>query len=59
MLLGGAISDILLLFNEVLSKGFDGSHFISGLTSHFRDLLVSHDQCTLPLLEVSGEMRKR
>ena len=32
------VSDALLLFNDVLNKGFDGSHFITGLSSHFRDL---------------------
>lgn len=37
------VSDCLLTFNEVLKKGFDGNHFITGLTSHFRDLLVSRD----------------
>ncbi len=34
------VSDALLLFNDILNKGFDGSHFITGLSSHFRDLLV-------------------
>ncbi|MEO6850555.1 MAG: DNA polymerase III subunit gamma/tau, partial [Mucilaginibacter sp.] len=42
----------LLLFDEILSKGFDGSHFISGLSEHFRNLLVSKDTVTLKLLEV-------
>ena len=46
------VSDALLLFNDVLNKGFDGSHFITGLSSHFRDLLVSKDAATLALLEV-------
>ena len=50
---------IMLLFNEVLSKGFEGSHFINGLTSHFRDLLVSKDKATLPLLEVGASIRER
>ena len=47
------ISDALLLLNDVLNKGFDGSHFITGLSSHLRDLLVSKDPATLPLLEVA------
>ena len=51
--------DILLLFNEILNKGFEGSHFINGLTSHFRDLLVSKDESTLPLLEVGATIRER
>lgn len=53
------VSEALLLFNEVLNKGFDGSHFISGLSSHFRDLLVSQDAVTLPLLEVGASIRQR
>ena len=46
------VSDALLLFNDILNKGFDGSHFITGLSSHFRDLLVGKYPVTLPLLEV-------
>lgn len=53
------VSDALLLFNDVLNKGFDGSHFITGLSSHFRDLLVSKDPATLPLLEVGASIRQR
>ena len=49
------VGDALLLLNDVLSKGFDGSHFITGLSSHFRDLLVSKDPATLPLLEVGSK----
>ncbi len=49
----------MLLFNEVLQKGFDGGPFIEGLASHFRDLLVSRDVQTLPLLEVSEPIRAR
>ena len=58
-LLGNKVSEALLLFNDVLKKGFDGSHFISGLTSHFRDLLVSKDAVTLTLLEVGASIRNR
>ncbi len=53
------VSDALLLFNEVLGKGFDGSHFITGMASHFRDLLVSKDAATLALLEVGASIRQR
>ena len=53
------ISDALLLLNDVLNKGFDGNHFITGLSSHLRDLLVSKDSATLPLLEVGASIRKR
>ncbi|MBC8593855.1 DNA polymerase III subunit gamma/tau [Oscillospiraceae bacterium N12] len=53
------VSDALLLFNDVLNKGFDGNHFITGLSSHFRDLLVSKDVATLSLLEVGASIRQR
>ena len=53
------ISDALLLLNDVLNKGFDGSHLITGLSSHLRDLLVSKDPATLPLLEVGASIRER
>lgn len=53
------VQDCLLIFNEVLHKGFDGNHFITGLSSHFRDLLVSRDPATLCLLEVGASIRDR
>jgi DNA polymerase-3 subunit gamma/tau len=49
----------LLLFDEILAKGFDGSHFISGLSEHFRNLLVSKDTTTLKLLEVSEGIKTK
>src|ERR1700734_3203519 len=49
----------LLLFDEILARGFDGAHFISGLSEHFRNLLVSKDQATLKLLEVSDGIRNK
>jgi len=49
----------LVLFDEILSKGFDGSHFISGLSEHFRNLLVSKDVSTLKLLEVSEGIKAK
>lgn len=52
-------SKTLLIFDEILSKGFDGSHFISGLASHLRNLLVGKDAATLKLLEVSEGVRQR
>lgn len=52
------VSEAMLLLNEILRKGFDGSHFITGLASHFRDLLVSKDASTLPLLEVGAGIRQ-
>lgn len=57
--LGNKISDALLLLNDVLNKGFDGNHFITGLSSHLRDLLVSKDPATLPLLQVGASIRER
>ena len=59
MMLEKRIPDSLLLLNDILSKGFDGSHLISGFMLHLRNLLVSRDPVTLPLLEVSDEMRER
>ena len=53
------VSDSLLIFNDILNKGFEGSHFITGLASHFRDLLVSRDESTLQLLEVGASIRSR
>lgn len=53
------VGDALLLLNDVLNKGFDGSHFITGLASHLRDLLVSKDAATLPLLQVGASIRER
>ena len=53
------VSDAMLLLNDVLKKGFEGSHFITGLSSHFRNLLVSKDIATLPLLEVGASIRQR
>ncbi|MBS1532744.1 MAG: DNA polymerase III subunit gamma/tau [Bacteroidetes bacterium] len=49
----------LLLFDEILSKGFDGSHFISGLSEHFRNLLVTKDANTIKLLEVSEGIKAK
>ena len=49
----------LVLFDEILSKGFDGAHFISGLTEHLRNLLVGKDAATLRLLEVSEGIRAK
>jgi DNA polymerase-3 subunit gamma/tau len=49
----------LLLFDEILGKGFDGAHFISGLSEHFRNLLVGKDTSTIKLLEVSETIKAR
>jgi DNA polymerase III subunit gamma/tau len=49
----------LVIFDEILSNGFDGNHFITGLASHFRNLLVGKDASTLKLLEVSEGIRQK
>ena len=58
-ILAAQTSQLLLLFNEILNKGFEGNIVISGLASHFRDLLVASDPATHPLLECGEELRKR
>lgn len=57
--LDGNTSSVLLTFNEILDKGFDGHHFINGLSKHFRDILVSRDVETLQLLEVGAAIREQ
>jgi len=59
LILENNIPQLLLLFNECLSKGFDGHHFISGLASHFRDLLVCKNQATIQLLEVGSTAQEQ
>ena len=53
------VTGALLLFNDVLNHGFDASHFVTGFAQHLRDVLVSKDPQTLPLLETSDAIRKR
>lgn len=57
--LQGNVSESLLIFNEVLNKGFDGHHFITGLSAHLRDILVSKDPVTIQLLEVGAGIGER
>ena len=57
--LNGETSKALLIFDEILQRGFDGQNFTGGLSSHFRDLLVCHDPSTLQLLEVSDVLKTR
>jgi DNA polymerase-3 subunit gamma/tau len=52
LLLENKIPEVLLAYNEILSKGFDGHHFIAGLASHFRDLLVAKNIATHSLMEM-------
>jgi len=53
------ISSSLMMYNEILSKGFDGHNFVNGLSNHFRDLLVCKDEVTLPLLEIGASVREQ
>ncbi|WP_194767432.1 DNA polymerase III subunit gamma/tau [Tamlana sp. I1] len=59
LILENKIPDLLLQFNETLSKGFDGHHYIAGLASHFRDLLVSKNSETIELLEVGDQTKAK
>src|ERR1035437_1915561 len=58
-LLTGNISAALLTLNEVIENGFDGQHFLTGLASHLRNILVCKDVATVKLLEVSHVLRTR
>jgi DNA polymerase-3 subunit gamma/tau len=49
----------LLLFDEILKKGFDGHNFIVGLSEHLRQLLVSQDSRTVQLMEVPDSVKKK
>jgi DNA polymerase-3 subunit gamma/tau len=49
----------LLLFDEILNRGFDGQHFISGLATHFRQLLMAQNPSTIKLMEVSDVVKQR
>ena len=59
LLLDNKIPDVLNAFNTILGKGFEGHHFINGLASHFRDLLVAKDKATVELLEVGDNAKKK
>ncbi|MFI1773639.1 DNA polymerase III subunit gamma/tau [Thalassobellus citreus] len=58
-ILENKIPELLLQFNNTLSKGFDGHHYIAGLASHFRDLLVSKTTETIELLEVGDQTKEK
>ena len=53
------VAETLIIFNEILNHGFEGHHFINGLSNHFRDLLVCKDPVTVQLLEVGGEIKEQ
>ena len=56
--LSGDVSGALLLLNDVLQKGFDAGHFVTGFAQHLRDVLVSKDAATIQLLEASEAIRQ-
>ncbi len=58
-ILENKIPDLLVQFNTILSKGFDGHHYIAGLASHFRDLMVCKNPATIPLLEVGEDTSQK
>jgi len=58
-ILQGHVRDCLLILNEILEKGFDGQHLITGLATHFRNLLVCMDEATIVLFEVGASLRER
>lgn len=59
LILENKIPDLLLQFNSVLAKGFDGHHYIAGLASHFRDLMVCKNPETIELLEVGEDTKQK
>lgn len=59
LILENNIPELLILFNKTLSLGFDGHHFITGLASHFRDLMVCQHPDTLDLLEVGEDVKQQ
>lgn len=58
-LLSDDASPALLLFDDILAKGFDAQNFVSGLASHFRNLLIAKNQQTVRLLEMSDSIKQR
>ncbi|MDR2086699.1 MAG: DNA polymerase III subunit gamma/tau [Dysgonamonadaceae bacterium] len=58
-ILQGQVGNCLLLLNEILSKGFDGQHIITGLASFFRDVLVCRDPQTIMLFEVGDAVKEK
>ena len=58
-ILRGQTSDILLILNDIISKGFEPQHFVNGMGNHLRSLMVCKDPSTVQLLEVSEQLRQR
>jgi len=53
------VSELFLIFDEIISNGFDGQHFINGLASHLRNLLLCLDSRTVDILEKSDELKNK
>lgn len=58
-ILRGSVVDCLLILNDILNRGFEAQHIISGIASHFRDLMISKDPRTAMLFEVGPSIKKR
>ena len=58
-ILQGHTSDILLILNNIINKGFEPQHFVSGMGNHLRSLMVCKDTVTVQLLEVSEQLKQR
>lgn len=59
LILNGSIPELLVLFDEILNNGFDGSTFINGLASHFRDLLTAQNPQTVHLIEAGENIKEK
>ena len=53
------VADVMLLLNDILSRGFDGIHLVNGLAKHVRDVMMAKEPATLPLLDVSDQQREK
>ena len=58
MLFNSNMAGALILFDEILRKGFDGHHFINGLCEHFRNLMICKDEAIIQLLNVSEDVKE-
>lgn len=58
-ILAGSVVECLLILNDILNRGFEGQYIISGIASHFRDLLVCKDPSTAKLFQVGASIRER
>ncbi|MBN2236016.1 MAG: DNA polymerase III subunit gamma/tau [Bacteroidales bacterium] len=57
--LSGDITSVLVIYNEIIERGFDGQHFLIGLGEHLRNLLISRDTATIDLLETSVSIKQK